>query len=116
MVDISFGPAYKQGRTWHRELQGKPEPVATQFHWVMRNCDGDEQDQRRNDLRQKLENIVLHYQNINAGCDRAARCRRGINYEPSCTVFVDPIAIIKSSERPPYIKCLGLSFSTRHST
>ncbi len=70
LLSIAAGPAYKHGRTWHRELQDKPEPVATHCHWAIRNCQGNPEN-----LRAGLTTVMYHYQNVHNHCHPTSRCR-----------------------------------------
>ena len=52
MQAISAGPKYKEGKFWFDQLSDKVQPVATHFHWAIRNCQNDPQR-----LRKLLSNI-----------------------------------------------------------
>ncbi len=58
---ITTGAQKRHGKTWHRELQDKMEPICTHFHWAIRNCGGDPDE-----LKRKLDNITQHYCNVHA--------------------------------------------------
>ena len=84
LTKVSKGPRYKEGKTWHRQLQDKVDPIATHFQYCMRNCGGDPQK-----LRDSINGIILHYQNNHEKCDEKSRCRTDLNYEPSRIVVTD---------------------------
>ena len=84
---VSSGPRYLKGKTWSDELKDKVEPVATHFHWAIRNCGGDSSA-----LRNSLDNIIDHYENHHDNCNPSSRCKRDKNYEPSRVVIEDPQA------------------------
>jgi len=87
LTNISKGPKAMEGKTWSEEIYDKVEPVATHFHWAIKNCD---QDPRK--LRQHLDNITEHYKNNHANCYTESRCRKDKNYEPSRLVITNPKA------------------------
>ena len=87
MQAVSSGPKYKEGRSWFKQLSDKVEPVATHFHWVIRNCQNDTQR-----LRKLLSNIVKHYKNEHSECPDSSRCKMDPNYEPSRIVTTNPKA------------------------
>ncbi len=87
LTQISSGPKYKHGTTWHRELDDKVDPVGTHYHWAVRNCNGD-----ATKLRNSLANIVTHYKDSYKNCHDSARCRRDPNYEPSRKIITNPKA------------------------
>ena len=58
MKTISSGPKYKEGQTWFEQLSDKEEPIATHFHWSIRNCDSGPAL-----LKSRLSNIPSHYRN-----------------------------------------------------
>ncbi len=68
---VSSGPRYKEGKTWSEELYDKPEPVATHFYWVIKNCNGDSST-----LRSMLENCVEHYKGNHKQCHSESRCKK----------------------------------------
>ena len=72
---ITKGAQYKHGVTWHRELQDKATNIITHVHWAMRNCENDPAN-----LRNSLDNIVNHYQNIHESCHPSSRCKTDPNY------------------------------------
>jgi len=74
---IASGPKYKQGKSWHQQLEDKVEPVATHVHWSIRNCDRD-----ADKLREYLANTVDHYKDIHDKCHESSRCRKDEKYEP----------------------------------
>jgi hypothetical protein len=75
------------------QLADKVQPIATHYHWAVRNCEKDP-----NKLRQKLDNITDHYMNKHEDCDKDARCKTDKpapgkkGYEPSRIVITDPKA------------------------
>ena len=85
---ITKGPQYKEGVTWHWQLQDKASSIITHTHWAMRNCNGDPKI-----LRDSLENVVAHYQNNHEKCHATSRCRSEPRYDPSKTILVDPVAV-----------------------
>jgi len=85
--NVSSGPRYKEGKTWSEELKDKVEPVATHFHWAIRNCAGNS-----NTLLKSLENIVEHYKDNHEHCHSSSRCKMDNKYEPHRTVLTDPVA------------------------
>lgn len=84
---VSCGPKYKHGKTWHRQLRDKVEPVCTHAHWAIRHCEGN-----ATTLRQNLDNVIQHYKNQHDHCHSSARCKRIQKYEPSRVVLTDPVA------------------------
>ncbi len=91
LLSIAAGPAYKHSRTWHRELQDKPEPVATHCHWAIRNCNSNPENLRAGLTTNST--IICHYQNVHNHCHPTSRCRVDANYEPSCVVLRDPLPL-----------------------
>lgn len=95
---ISCGPAYMEGKTWSNQLDDKVEPVATHFHWAIRNCEENPQK-----LQSLLLNIVQHYKNDHGSCHSTSRCRKDPNYEISRKVLTNPqaekllLGVIKNS-------------------
>ena len=87
MKTVSSGAKYKEGKTWSEQLVDKVEPVATHFHWAIRNCEKDPQM-----LRSQLSNVVSHYKNGHSRCHATSRCQRDPNYEPSRQVITNPKA------------------------
>ena len=87
MKSISSGPKYKEGQTWSMQLSDKEEPIATHFHWAIRNCDGDPAL-----LQSRLSNISSHYRNEHSACASSSRCKQDPNYEPSRIVVTNPKA------------------------
>ena len=80
---ISSGPKDKEGKTWSEQLYDKMEPVATHFHWAIRNCGEDPL---------LLSNNVSHYKNEHSNCHQTSRCKIDGNYEPTLVVVTDPKA------------------------
>ena len=78
MKSISSGPQYQEGQTWFKQLSDKEEPIATLFHWSIRNCKGDLAL-----LKSRLSNIPSHYSNEHSACASSSGCRSDPNYEPS---------------------------------
>lgn len=86
-----------EGKTWSNQQDDKVEPVATHFHWAIRNC-----EENPPKLQSLLLNIVQHYKTI---MDHAtSRCRKYPNYEISLKVITNPqaekklfICVIKNS-------------------
>ena len=73
---ISCGSVYLEGKTWSRQLDDKVEPIATHFHWAIRNCEENPEK-----LQALLLNIVQHYKNNHDSCHSTSRCRKDPNYE-----------------------------------
>ena len=84
---ISCGSVYFEGKTWSSQLNDKVEPVATNFHWAIRNCEENPEK-----LQTLLLNIVQHYKNNNDSCHSTSRCRKDPNYEIWRKVITDPRA------------------------
>ena len=87
MKTISSRPKYKEGQTWFEQLSDKEEPIATHFHWSIRNCDGDPAL-----LKSRLSNIPSHYRNEHSACASSSRCKTDPNYESSRWVITNPKA------------------------
>ena len=87
LATISSGPKYKKGSSWFEDLHDKVEPVATHFHWAIRNCEGD-----ADKLRRSLDNMVEHYKNNHSDCHPTSRYKVDPNYEPSRVVIDNPKA------------------------
>lgn len=87
MKTISSGPKYKEGKTWFNQLSDKQEPIATHFHWAIRNCQGDPAL-----LKSRLSSISSHYRNEHSACAPSSRCKQDPNYEPSRIVITNPKA------------------------
>lgn len=86
-----------EGKTWSNQLDDKVEPVATHFHWAIRNCENPQK------LQSFLLNIVQHYKKDHGSCQSISRCRKDPNYEISRKVITNPraekifIGVIKNS-------------------
>ena len=95
---ISCGSTYLEGKTWSSQLDDKVEPVATHFHWAIRNCEENPEK-----LQALLLNIVQHYKNNHDSCHSTSRCRKDPNYKISRKVLTDPraekvlLGVIKNS-------------------
>ena len=87
LKSISSGPKYKEEQTWFEQLSDKEEPIATHFHWAIRNCVGDPAV-----LKSRLSNISSHYRNEHSACALSSRCKKDPNYEPSRIVLTNPKA------------------------
>lgn len=87
-----------EGKTWSSQLDDKVEPIATHFHWAIRNCEENPEK-----LQALLLNIVQHYKNNHDSCHSTSRCRKDPNYEISRKVITDPraekllLGVIKNS-------------------
>jgi hypothetical protein len=88
LTEISTGPQYKHGKTWHMQLNDKVESVGNHFYWAIANCEGN-----TTNLKMKLDNIVLHYQNLHDNCHATSRCRLQPSYETSKKVLTAKAAI-----------------------
>ena len=84
---ICSGPRYKHGKTWHKELHDKLEPLCTHAHWSIRNSNGDSQV-----LRDSLVNAVEHYKGNHAKCSINARCQNDPQYDPSTVLIESQVA------------------------
>ncbi len=84
MDNISSGPKYKQGKTWHWQLEDKTDPVVTHVFWAIKNCQGDPKK-----LTASLDNITKHYKGIHTKCDAKSRCKTDPKYEPKRIVITD---------------------------
>ena len=82
LIKISCGSVYLEGKTWSSQLDDKVEPVATHFHWAIRNCEENPEK-----LQALLSNIVQHYKNNHNSCHSTSSCRKDPNYEISRKVF-----------------------------
>ena len=71
LKSISSRPKYKEEQTWFEQLSDKEEPIATHFHWAIRNCVGDLAD-----LKSRLSNISSHYRNEHSACALSSRCKK----------------------------------------
>lgn len=95
---ISCWPAYMEGKTWSNQLDDKVEPVATHFHWAIRNW-----EENPPKIQSLLLNIVQHYKNDHGSCHSTSRCRKDPYYEISRKVITNPqaekilIGVIKNS-------------------
>lgn len=87
MQAVASGPKYKENKTWSEQLYDKVEPVATHFHWAIRNCQQDPQV-----LKKLLLNVTQHYKNEHSNCHQTSRCKLDKNYEPSRIVITNPKA------------------------
>ena len=94
LIKVSQGPKYKEGKTWHRQLCDKVAPVSTHFQYSMRNCGGDAQN-----LRDRIDTIIPHYQGDHEKCDPNSRCQTDCNYEPGHILVTDSKAadLLKSA-------------------
>ena len=94
LVKVTKGPKYKEGKTWHSQLQDKVDPIATHFQYCMRSCGGDAQK-----LKDSIDTIIPHYKNNHENCKEESRCRTDVKYEPSRIVITDPKAehLLKSA-------------------
>jgi hypothetical protein len=84
---ISSGNVRDSGTTWHWQLEGKVEPIATHAHWAIVHCDGDPQK-----LQDSLLNVVSHYTNDHSNCHASSRCKTSEVYEPSRRLLESPRA------------------------
>ncbi|XP_070545909.1 uncharacterized protein [Ptychodera flava] len=98
---ITSGAQRNHGRTWHMDLSDKGASIKTHIYWSMKHAkayiseQGDNEETRleaRHLLRQRLDNIVNHYQNDHIGCHGTSRCQTD-DYEPSFRVIESPIAV-----------------------
>ena len=81
---VCSGRQSDQGKSWHWELSDKVASIRTHVHWCIRNCEGNAQN-----LRDRIDNIISHYQNQHQHCAPASRCRTDPNYEPSKIMITD---------------------------
>ena len=84
---ISSGAKKSEGKTWHHQLFDKGSSVKVHVNWCIRNC-----EHNSDTLKQKLENVVKHYQNDHDNCDPKSRCKTDPRYEPSKLVITSPVA------------------------
>ena len=68
---ISSGRKYKEGSSWFEQLVDKVEPIATHFHWGLRNCKEDPTT-----LKSRLSNVAAHYRNEHSSCVASSRCKQ----------------------------------------
>ena len=78
-----------EGKIWSSQLDDKVEPVATHFHWAIRNS-----EEIPEKLQAHLLNIVQHYKNNHDSSHSTSRCRKDPNYEISQKVIT---GVIKNS-------------------
>ena len=89
LTNVSHGALCRHGKTWHRQLMDKVEPIGTHAYWALKNSDGDSQK-----VKESLLNVVEHYQNNHTKCHSSSRCRqKEYPYIPSRIVIDDPKAI-----------------------
>ena len=84
---MSTGAKRDEGKKWHRQLQGKVEPIATHAQWAIEHCQGDPDT-----LRKSLLNVIAHYKNNHDDCHPSSRCRWSENYEPRKEYLSSPVA------------------------
>ena len=85
LSQIAKGPMHQHGSTWHSELSDKVASIRTHIHYSIRNCENNPLQ-----LRQKLDNIVLHYKNEHQNCSLESKSRKDDNYQPSKMVIKNP--------------------------
>lgn len=87
LTTICAGPKSKHGKTWHKELNDKLEPLCTHAHWSIRNCNGDGEA-----LRNNMLNAVEHYKGNHTHCFPESRCKLDPQYDPSTVIIESPWA------------------------
>ena len=85
--NVSSGTKKTEDISWSSQLVDKMEPVATHIHWAIRHCNKDPQN-----LRQIMDSIIPHYENVHNMCHDDSRCRKDENYEPSRIVLTSKMA------------------------
>ena len=85
IIQISKGPKYKHGQTWHEQLSDKTAAIRTHANYVIRASQGDAQV-----IRTGMDNIPNHYMNNHIQCLPLSRCKIDPNYIPSKIIITDP--------------------------
>ena len=90
---VSCGAKKNHGKTWHEQLDDKVNAIANHVHYAARHSNGSGQN-----LRQRIDNVVLHYKNQHSKCPADSRCKTDPNYEPSKKVISSSFAETKLTE------------------
>lgn len=85
---VTSGAQRSEGITWHAELSDKVPATKTAVQYAIRNCNKNPET-----LRQNIDNIPRHFQNIHDNCNPQSRCRTQPNYQPSKLLIRDPVAL-----------------------
>ncbi|XP_070559392.1 uncharacterized protein [Ptychodera flava] len=98
---ITSGAQRNHGKTWHADLSDKGASIKTHFYWCMKHAktymretghDTNTREEACQILRQRLDNIVNHYQGNHGECHPTSGCRSG-SYEPTWRLIRSPVAV-----------------------
>ena len=85
---VAGGSQRSKGTTWHEELSDKVVCTKINVQHAIRNCNKDPEI-----LKELIDNIPKHYQNIHDNCSARGRCRREADYQPSKLVIRSELAL-----------------------
>ena len=84
VAEVGSGPKKYHNIKWHKQLEGKEEPVGTHAHWAIQHC-----QENAELLRSKLLNCIEHYKGNHTDCSGTSRCKLDPAYEPSRTPITE---------------------------